>query len=632
MVPGMTHKDFSSGIQFMAHGQWDQAVQSLCRAIADLPGDAQVHHALGVALGKAGRILDAVGRLERALRIDPADSGIAESLAYYRSMQAGAWNNLAITLQRQGRLAEAVATYLKAVALVPDFSWAHNNLGIAFQELGRLAEAEAHCRAAIAANPDFAEAYNNLGAALQDQRRSAEAEVQFRQAITVMPDYAEAHSNLGNVLRSQGRLAEAESCHRRCLEIEPGSAVALNNLGTVLQDQDRFDEAESCYHQALALRPDYVEAHNNLGGLYSDTGRVDAARDHLERASQLDPTNVVTQYNLAVVKRFTANDPHLAALADFAARRPSAHLEFALGKAYEDLGDRERSFAHILQGNARRRSQIRYHETVALEPFRTVPAEFTAERLAGAAVVEPGADGPIFILGMPRSGSTLVEQILASHPRVSGGGELDLLTRAVVSVFGEEGFPQRLTQLSASDVARVGGLYREMAKGRTRAASPRLTDKMPQNFFFCGLIALVLPEARIIHTRRDPVDTCLSCFSKLFSDAQNHTYDLGELGRYYRAYAGLMAHWRAVLPPGLMLEVEYEDVVDDVEAQARRMLAHCGLDWDPDCLAFHESRRPVRTASAREVRRPIYKTSVGRWRPDPLLLQPLMDALGDLAL
>jgi hypothetical protein len=236
---------------------------------------------------------------------------------------------------------------------------------------------------------------------------------------------------------------------------------------------------------------------------------------------------------------------------------------------------------------------------------------------------------PLFILGMPRSGTTLVEQILASHSEVFGAGELRTFERSVGGLDGPDGapasFPEGVASLSAEQFRRLGAIYVEGVA--PMASAQRITDKMPLNFLFIGLIHLALPNARIIHTRRDPVDTCLSCFSTLFTGEHRVAYELGELGRYYRAYERLMAHWRGVLPMGVMLEVTYEDLVADFDREARRIVAHCGLEWEDACFDFHLTRRPVRTASAAQVRQPIYKSSVGRWRPYKHLLRPLLEAL-----
>jgi hypothetical protein len=241
---------------------------------------------------------------------------------------------------------------------------------------------------------------------------------------------------------------------------------------------------------------------------------------------------------------------------------------------------------------------------------------------------------PVFVVGMPRSGTTLVEQILASHPAAHGAGELNDFNVLVDRMAGSRGkafrYPEDSPALTTDQLRALGHAYVEGLRRRAPGAE-RVTDKMPGNFLFLGLIHLALPRARIIHVLRDPPDTCLSCYSKLFTAEQNFTYDLGELGRYYRKYTELMAHWRDVMPEGRMLEIRYEDVIADLEGSARQLIEHCGLDWDPSCIAFHKSQRPVRTASAAQVRRPIYRTSLGRWRAYEPHLAPLLAELGVLA-
>jgi hypothetical protein len=285
-----------------------------------------------------------------------------------------------------------------------------------------------------------------------------------------------------------------------------------------------------------------------------------------------------------------------------------------------------------LSGSALKRAQIQYDETATLALFDRIEAVFTPallrkkEKLGGG---DP-SPAPIFVMGMPRSGTTLIEQILASHPQVHGAGELKTLNDVVNEVHGPDGqtipYPEFVPVLDAGAIAKIGARYLAEIHKLTPQA-PHITDKMPSNYYFAGLIHLALPNAKIIHTMRDPVDTCISCFSKLFTAEQNHTYDLVELGRYYRRYQQLMEHWRRVLPPGCILDVRYEDVVADLETQARRIITHCGLTWDDRCLSFHETERPVRTASATQVRQPIYKSAVGRWRVYKEFLGPLLAEL-----
>ena len=321
----------------------------------------------------------------------------------------------------------------------------------------------------------------------------------------------------------------------------------------------------------------------------------------------------------------------LAAKTDGLSKTDRLQLDFALGKAYADLKDHARSFARLRSGNAAKRATVSYDESAALAFFDRIKAVFTPALIrAQSGGGDPSAMS-IFVIGMPRSGTTLVEQILASHPTVHGAGELKTLNDIVHNVHDPAGnpapFPEFVPALDGDSLRQIGLHYIATVRQLSHHGE-RITDKMPSNYYFAGLIHLALPNAKIVHCVRDPVDTCVSCFSKLFSGEQVHTYDLGELGRYYRRYERLMAHWRRVLPAGRLLDVRYEDVVADLEGQARRLLAHCGLEWDDRCLSFHQTDRPVRTASATQVRRPIYNSAVGRWRVYEKELGPLLKALG----
>jgi sulfotransferase family protein len=306
-------------------------------------------------------------------------------------------------------------------------------------------------------------------------------------------------------------------------------------------------------------------------------------------------------------------------------------LDFALGKAYSDLKDYPRAFAHLLAGNAAKRATISYDETSIFALFDRIEATFTRELIAKKAGSGDPSSLPIFVIGMPRSGTTLVEQIIASHPMVHGAGELQAFNDVILALRGPNGdaipYPNFVPSLDASALQQIGARYLSAVR-KLAPSGERVTDKMPSNYYFAGLIHLALPNAKIIHTVRNPVDTCLSCFSKLFTAEQNHTYDLAELGRYYKRYERLMAHWRRVLPAQCILDVRYEDVVADLEGQARRIIAYCALPWDERCLSFHKTDRAVRTASASQVRLPIYKGAVGRWRAYEKQLGPLLSALG----
>jgi tetratricopeptide (TPR) repeat protein len=603
-------------------GRLDEAVASFRHALSLAPDFPEAHNNLGNALRDLGKLDEAMASYRRALSLRPD--------------YAEAHNNMGTAFRDKGKLDEAIASYQRALALKPGYAEAHNNLGIAFGEHGKLDDAVVCYQRALTLKPDFAKVYNNLGNALRDLGKLDDAVASYRGALTRKPDYAEAHNNLGIALGDLGKPDEAMASYQHALALKPDFAEAHNNLGNALRDLGKLDEAMACYQRALTLKPDYAEAHNNMGIALRNLGKLDEARRASEKAIELAPGIARYYFNSIAVKRVVAGDRYLAALEELThgksmPAKEQTNLHFVLAKAYSDLNEQERAVRHLIEGNALKRRETIYDEAVQLRIFDRIRDVFTPELMRDKQGLGDTSAVPIFIVGMPRSGSTLVEQILASHPKVFGAGELMDFTRLVAGLNGRDGagpsYPEVVPALSGEALRQLGADYRE-GISRAAPAAERITDKMPSNFCFAGLIHLALPNARIIHTRRDPLDTCFSCFFNLFGGDQPYAYDLRELGRYYRAYEILMEHWRRVLPKGTMLEVQYEDVVADLEEQARRLISYCGLEWDNACLDFHQTQRPVWTASATQVRQPIYKSSVGRWRPYKKLLQPLIDALG----
>lgn len=466
-----------------------------------------------------------------------------------------------------------------------------------------------------------------------------EAVARYQRVLAHKPDHADAHNNLGVALAGLGRMDQAVAHCERALGLRPDYAAAHNNLATVLASLGRMDGALTHYKRAIALQPDHADAHNNLGNIYKTLGRFEAATAHYQRAVASQPAYAEAHFNLAEIKTFRADDRQLATLQTLAAgsslpagKMPFIH--FALAKAYEDCGDFHRSFAHLRTGNHLKRTQVPYDEAANLQLFERIAAVFDAKCLNRFEGQGDPSSAPIFVLGMPRSGSTLVEQILASHPKIHAAGEGNSLEWAAGVVLGTATppirYPECVPHLDESALRRMGQAYLERLPV-ARAGAVRIVDKTLSNFLHMGLIRLILPNARIIHTVRDPLDTCISCYSKLFAAGQPFTYDLAELGRYYRSYSSLMAHWRSVLPPGAFLEVAYEDVVNGLESQARRLIEYCGLAWDHRCLAFHKTARPVTTASAVQVRKPLFRSSLERWRRYEGQIDPLVRELGDLA-
>lgn len=648
----------------------------------------------GLRFERAGRLADAALRYRQAARLDPRSLAAPRMLGAVRRRQGrlsdaersfreavrvapqspDPYVDLGGVLRQRGRLSDAAASYRRAVELKPDYAGAHNNLGIVMRELGRLDEAIASYRRAIRFEPRYAEAHYNLGNALTAAGELDEAIAHYREAIAARPDYAEMHIALGNALRQRGRLAEAAAAYVQATEIDPASSAAHRNLGIMMAEANRpseaaqhyrraaatapdmaeahvdlgtalralgqFEEALAEYDIALKLRPDYADAHHNRGIALKMLGQTEQARCAFERAVQLAPQSVLSYAALADIMRFAPGERHLAAIAALAADLPALSVEdrialhFTLAKAYSDLAEYRACARHLGAGNELKRAQMAYDENAVLGRIELIRQVFTPKLMREKGGLGHPTSVPVFIVGMPRSGTTLVEQVLASHPQVFGAGELAAFQQATQALAAmpptPQPYPELVPSLSGAELSALGEDY----LGRTRRLAPaadRITDKMPGNFLAVGLIYLALPKARIIHVRRDPIDTCFSCFSTLFAAEHAYSYDLGELGRYYRAYAALMRHWRALFPEEIMIEVHYERLVGDFEIEARRIVAHCGLEWNEACREFHKSRRPVLTASMVQVRQPIHQSSVGRWRPFADMLEPLFAALGDLA-
>jgi len=602
-------------------GRFEEAAAEFATALRLRPGNAAVHNNLGMALASLGRTEEAAAEYEKAIAINPR--------------YVDAQNNLGNALLALGRHDEALARLYRALDLMPEAATTHSVLSAVLFAVRGYDEAVVHCRRAIELKPDLAEAHNNLGVTLAALKRNGEATVHYRRAIEIEPNFAEAHNNLGNALSALKRHAEAIPHFRKAIEIKPDFAKALGNLGIALTAVNRHDEAVACYERALTMAPNLAEARSGYGHQLMILGRLPEAVQQIERAIELAPTKAESYRMLAEVKHFIRGDPQLAAMQALGANMGALtddermDLHFALGKALADIGAHENAFHHLKAANALKRRQTDYDETAALGLLERIASAFTPQmmsRLAGCG--DPSAL-PIFIVGMPRSGTTLVEQVLASHPQVFGANEINDLEAAIAAVVGSNGAapsPERIGAMTGEEVRRIGAEYHERVAELAPAAQ-RITDKMLTNFRWIGLIHLALPNARIIHVRRDPADACLSCFSRLFAGGLPFAYDLAELGRYYRAYSRLMEHWRAVLPESALLEMQYEELVADFPAQARRLIAYCGLDWDERCTAFYAARRPVTTASAAQVRRPIYRDSVGTSHPYKDMLRPLLDEL-----
>ena len=440
-------------------------------------------------------------------------------------------------------------------------------------------------------NPHLADAYVNLAAVETARHRHADALHALDALLAFAPSHARALAARALALKELDRLDEALDAAKRAALAAPESPEPHNAMGQVFQAMGQLEPALAAYDRAAALPgPAQMDAIANRGALFMEFGRKAEAVQAMEEAARAFPDSPGILFGQTDLKRFKPGDPLIGKMQALIAREgislsDRATLHFGLGKVFLDIGDSEQAFRHYDEGNRLKRSTYAYDPDANERWIASIAEVFSPELLSAKADAGARSDLPVFVVGMPRSGTTLVEQILGSHPLVHPAGELRRLQTLV------DDFPQSAANLTAAELEALGEAYLAFVKPMT-AGQPHVVDKMPSNFLYAGFIRLILPDAHIIHCRRDPVDTCLSCYTKLFAGEQPFAYDQTELGRFHRAYQALMAHWRATLPASHFLEVDYEAVVEDVEAEARRMLDFLGLPWDEACLQVPRDRAP----------------------------------------
>jgi tetratricopeptide (TPR) repeat protein len=479
--------------------------------------------------------------------------------------------------------------------------------------------------------PDFAPALDGLGTLLQARERYVEALHFHERAVAADPSLAQAHHNHGNVLLRLGRFPEARAAFERALELNATLAESHNGLGAALQETGFVEEAIDCYRTAIDCKPEYGDPACNLGAILREAGDLEEAVPWFERAIAAEPKrgrfhrylvdsrSDVEAAHLELMERLLQSENELSV-------DDRVELRFALGKVYADAGRIDDAYAQFRDGNALKRSTIDYNEPTYFAFLRGVRGSFTQPFLDMFNGSGNPSQRPVFVVGVPRSGTTLVEQILAAHPAVRAMGELDAFSRVFAELppVGAHPSPAEVRDSLRELGDRYLAATHDLAPGGERAV-----DKGLGNFRYAPLIHLALPNARIIDVRRDLLDTCWSCYATLFANPIPFAFDLAELGHVGAAYEWFMNGWVGLLPPDRLLQVSYERLVDDFETEARRIVEFCGLPWDPACLDFHLVRRPIRTASHSQVRRPLYRSSVGRAQQFAAYLGPLRDAIAE---
>jgi tetratricopeptide (TPR) repeat protein len=544
-------------------------------------------------------------------------------------------------------------------------SWIY--LGTIHKQFGKIEEAEKCLNRAIGADPRRAETYYELGEIALARGRPEQAAAYFTKAQELKSGYAEAINGLGEALKAQGKYVQALACLRHGVEIRPDFFLFHYNLGKILVARGHEDQAADEYRRVLRMNQNYVPALLDLGYVLTATGNYDEATACYRKVQEIDPVSlkavagqadlnekrgdfekcrVILQpylesgtVDLDIVLSLARICHRFHSCAEVAVlgervltaggytRNNEQLLHFELGAIYDRLADYDKAFEHYSRGNA-------------LAEVSLDPGPFAAEvdMLITAYSVEPlrrmpsatrASERPVFVVGMPRSGTSLVEQILASHPLVHGAGELLEILKIVDSMpsrlDAHKTYPKCVEALTQEFVDDAALTYLRYLEGLNSVAQ-RVVDKLPHNFLHLGLIQLLFPHAHVIHCIRDSLDTCLSCYFQNFGSRQPYSYDLAYLGRYYREYRRLMDHWKKTLSLPI-LDIQYEELISDQEAVSRKLVAFCGLDWDDRCLRFHETKRTVSTASYDQVRRPLYKSSVHRWKNYEKYLGPLKRAL-----
>lgn len=579
--------------------------------------------------------IEAAGRLKAAGRWKEAAAAYQVMLRHLPDA-AEAWDGLGSVAHHTGRHAESERLFRRAVELAPGNPNFREHLGVALRALKRPKEAIDHYEAALALDPHRASTLNNLGNALAENEEHERAVAFLRQAVSLEPNSGSFRLNLVRALmccrRSDEALVEIEPLRNGPLATEAGVV-----RGHVLMQQGRWEEAIESYRRAAAGGAREHQMYHNLGTALQYFGRSEEAAAAYRTALAIQPDFAPTRRQLTGVRKHQSRDRDVEELEKLAiapnlsvTERADVHM--GLAKIYDDLNEYRKAFFHLQAGNQLIRSTIDYSATFNTDfveaAIDTFDEKFFAERRGFGF----DSEVPVFILGMPRSGTSLVEQILASHPHVHGAGELkrlyELFARLRQRLKPDLGLPRiaRLIDRPASD-----DMGREFLSYLT-AFNPEarfITDKMPFNYRILGLIGLLYPKARVIHCRRHPIDVGLSCYMARFHDELSFAFNLVDIGRYYRDYERLMTHWRQVVH-NPMFEIEYEQLTAEPESTARRMLEFCGLEWDERCLRFYETERPVTTASNWQVRQPVYTSSVGRWQNYKEYLEPLIAALGKI--
>jgi tetratricopeptide (TPR) repeat protein len=616
--------DLSEALEHHRRGRLDQAARGYEAALASEPDRADALHLLGLVFLQQGNPTRAGALIGRAVALKPGEA------AYHASLAEVYW--------ALGRLDRAVASGQAALKLAPENAELLSSLASTLLAQGELDAAITYLEDAVRLAPDFAIARNNLGNALRIKGDQAAALAQFRAAVALDPALAEAQSNLGRMLLDHGEPRQALIHCQEAVRLRPDNPAACNNLATVFEVLGRPDEAKRYLLKAIRLKPDMASAHASLAGVLEQLGDVDHAIASLREALRIDPRHPGALARLASFMKGKLAEPDTAAieglLAD--AALPSDRrwpLLFGLAQVLDARGDFKRAASLSLEANALQASDFRkrglgYNPNAHDEFVDQLIAAFTPELFARLGGLGSNSECPVFIVGLPRSGTSLTEQVLASHPRVFGAGETRLVRETwdtLPAATGRHDAPLNCLEHLEGPAVRFLCNHHLAALAALDGAAARVVDKMPDNSLYLGLISILFPRAKLIHCRRDVRDVALSCWFTGLGQIR-WVCEPDHIAARIKAARRLMNHWNQALPIPVF-EVDYQAMVTNFERTARELVAWCGLEWDPACLDFHKTKRQVRTASASQVRQPVYDSSIGRWKNYEHLLAPLFAKL-----
>lgn len=568
------------------------------------------------------------GSQEMAKKMDSQDHR-SSNTNYFETKR-----RLLVELHKNGRFEELLQSCNQIDATFGGHSDINYFKGIAYAGLNQLEEAEDSFRRSIAVDPANADTYRRLGMLLRKKGNLDGAIESYNSALEINPKYGLVHFNLGNALQAKRNFESAAASFSLALQFLPNEAHIYYNIGIAFHEMGELEQAIESYKRALELNPKLAGANNNLGIAIKNMGDIAQALKCFRRALELDPFITEAHRHIANSKNFSSVDEDVTEMERLyqhpqVSETQKMHLAFGLGKAYEDVELYAKSFEFYLTGNALKRKSINYRTSDSETRVDNIIRLFSKEYFENTQDSGIADRRPIFIVGMPRSGTTLVEQILASHSKVTGAGELLYFQRSCMEHFGKSGsakFEEKLINVKKEDLETFGRLYLKLLK-KEGTKTMHTTDKLPLNFLLIGLIRISLPNAKIIHCMRDPMDTSLSIFKNFFqSEGNSYTYDLKELGAFYNLYLKIMNHWNAVIP-GCIYNIQYEKLVSDQEKETRELLSFCELSWEEACMDFHQTKRKVTTASATQVRQPMYSNSVAKWKRYESELMPLYEVL-----